>query len=142
MCETGTVSVLFALEIAGLIIMVLSYFCHKKMGYMLAERCGLNMQSFFLWGTIINVILMAYLPMLMATFISTVGIEWGDQISQPVLLSNLWTIFMMCAWIICPIFLFFILWGNRDKIGQKNPNEQVGRDASKVKWKKDWAKIS
>ena len=48
----------------------------------------------------------------------------------------------MCAWIICPIFLFFILWGNRDKIGQKNPNEQVGRDASKVKWKKDWAKIS
>ena len=117
----GTVSGLFLMEVIGLLIMMFSYFCHNKTGSMLASRIGINMKSFFLWGTMINIVMMAYLPMLMATFISCVGMQWGEEVDTPMLLSNLWTIFMMCSWIAGPVFLFIIFAYRREQIGMRSP---------------------
>ena len=142
----GTVSGLFLMEVAGLLIMMFSYFCHNKTGSMLASRIGVNMKSFFLWGTMINIVMMAYLPMLMATFISCVGMQWGEEVDTPMLLSNLWTIFMMCSWIAGPVFLFIIFAYRREQIGMRSPMlkqrpENEKRDVAKVSWKQSWAKI-
>jgi len=72
--ELGTVSVTFAMFTFGIIIMLMSYCCHSATGHMCCRRTGANLQGYLLWGSIINLILVFYLPVLTATFISTVGL--------------------------------------------------------------------
>ena len=69
----------------------------------------------------IDLILMAYMPVCVAMFISTVGMQW-EEMNSAVLLNNLWTIFMLHAWLLCPVFMFIVLYRNRKNIGIKtNP---------------------
>ena len=114
--EIGTVSVMFAMQIGGVCILFFSYFCHKKTGSMLAERFGMNMQQFVLWGTLINLIMIYYLPVLISTFISVVGMQWETNSSAAVG-NNIWTLFMLHCWVICPPMLFFVFYRNRNQIG-------------------------
>lgn len=114
--EIGTVSVMFAMQIGGVFILFFSYFCHRKTGSMLAERFQMNMQQFLLWGTLINLIIINYLPILISTFISVVGMQWEDSSSAAVG-NNIWTIFMLESWLLCPPLLFFVLYKNRQEIG-------------------------
>lgn len=41
--EVSTVSVMFAMQAAGILILLLCFFCAKKSGSMLAERVGVNL---------------------------------------------------------------------------------------------------
>lgn len=130
---------------------------------MLAERFADNMQSFSLWGSIINLILVSYLPVCISMFISVVGLQWED-INSAVRLNNIWTIFMLNAWLLCPVVLFCVIFKNRHNIGKlENVAEQqmdyskmadeadepkkekagvfAKRDPMKIKWLRDWAKI-
>ena len=108
--------------------MLLGAFCHTKIGTMLSERVQQNFESFTLWGSIIDLILIAYLPVCVAMFISTVGMQW-DVMNNSVLLNNTWTIFMLHAWLLCPIFMFIVLFRNRKNIAIKTkPVEKLGGD--------------
>ena len=64
-----------------------------------------------LWGSFINLILIAYLPVMVAVFISVVGIKW-EGADGPTMGSNIWSIFMMNAWLIAPLLLFIIFMRN------------------------------
>jgi hypothetical protein len=122
--EIGTTSVLMIIQVCCLLIMLISAFCFKKVGSMLAERFKDNMQSFTLWGSFINLILITYLPVCVAMFISTVGLQW-EETNTAVLLNNVWTIFMLHAWLLFPIFLFISFYKNRAHIGKKDPMAEV-----------------
>ena len=121
MSEIGTTSVMMATQIGCLLIMLISAYCHKKIGSMLAERFKDNMQGFTLWGSFIDLILLTYLPVCMAMFISTVGLQW-DETNSAVLLNNIWTIFLLHAWLLFPVFLFISFYKNRANIGKKDPS--------------------
>lgn len=161
LAEVGTVSVIFMINVGLLVLMLLAAFCHNKIGSMASERVKQNFESFALWGSILDVILMAYLPVCVAMFVSTVGMQWQET-NGSVVLSNMWTIFMLHAWILCPIFLFIVLFRNRKNIGIKTqpceePKEEqkegedadaepkedknLNRDPMKMKWLLDYAKI-
>ena len=96
-----------------------------------------------LWGTLINLILIAYLPTMISMFISTVGLQWEDtgDYSSAIMYNNLWTIFMLNTWLLCPLVLFIVFYRNRNQVGEQKKvpkSALLNRDASKVKWKKDW----
>jgi hypothetical protein len=138
--EIGTVSVMFAMQVGGALVMFISYFCHKKTGSMLAERFKLNMQQFVLWGTLINLIMINYLPVLISTFISVVGMQWDEDTSAATA-NNVWTIFMLQSWLIAPPLIFLVLYRNRQEIGSIKQGAELERDPMKIKWKRDWAKM-
>ena len=84
--------------------------------------------------------------MLTSTFISSVGMQWED-IDNSVVASNIWTLFMLSAWIVCPIMLVLIFVRNRQAVGKLNDQIElkdgstqslIKRDPMKVGWKKDW----
>ena len=93
-----------------------------------------------LWGTLINLILVAYLPTTMSMFISTIGLQWEDtgDYENAILANNVWTIFMLNVWILCPLILFIVFYKNRDKVGTLKKDAKPDCDASKIKWRKDW----
>lgn len=138
--ELSTVSVMFAMQVGGALIMFISFFCHKKTGSMLAERFQLNMQNFVLWGTLINLIMINYLPVLVSTFISVVGMQWEVETTAATL-NNIWTIFMLHSWLLCPPLMFIVLYRNRQQIGKLQEGAVVQRDPMKLKWKRDWTRI-
>jgi len=92
-----------------------------------------------LWGTLINIIMINYLPVLISTFISVVGMQWDVDTSEATA-NNLWTIFMLNCWLICPPLMYIVLYRNRQEIGQVKAGAEVKRDPAKLKWKKDWTK--
>lgn len=47
-----------------------------------------------LWGTLINIIMIYYLPVLVSTFISIVGMQWETNTTAATA-NNVWTIFML-----------------------------------------------
>ena len=138
--EIGTVSVMFAMQMGGAIIMFIAFLCHKKIGSMLAERFQINMQKFVLWGTLINIIMIFYLPVLISTFISTVGMQWETDTSAATA-NNVWTIFMLQSWLIGPPLIFLVLYRNRKNIGLLKNGAEPKRDPTKLQWKRDWVKI-
>ena len=115
--EIGTVSTMFAMQLGGTIIMFIGYYCHKSTGSMLAERFNLNMRNFVLWGTLLNLIMINYLPVLVSTFISVVGMQWETD-TNAALASNIWTLLMLHIWLICPPLMFVVLYRHRNEIGQ------------------------
>ena len=129
--EVGTISVLFQIQMGCLVIYMISTFCHNKIGSMLAERFADNMQSFSLWGSIINLILVAYLPICISMFISVVGLLW-DDINSDVRLNNIWTIFMLNAWLLTPAILFFVIFKNRGHIGKDENVFELQMDQAKI----------
>jgi len=58
-----------------------------------------------------------------------------------VLLNNVWTIFMLNAWLICPLILFIMFFRNRKEVGTTRHDAHVKRDQSKIQWKQDWLKM-
>ena len=138
--EIGTVSVMFAMQIAGALILYISLCCHKKTGSMLSERIARNLKQFILWGTLINIIMIYYLPVLISTFISLVGMQWETNTAAATA-NNVWTIFMLESWLLCPPLLFFVVYRNRNNIGQLRKGAQTARDPMKIQWKRDWAKM-
>lgn len=129
--EIGTISVLFQIQMGFLVIYLICTFCHRKIGSMLAERFADNMQSFSLWGSIINLILVSYLPVCISMFISVVGLQWED-INSAVRLNNIWTIFMLNAWLLCPAVLFCVIFKNRHNIGKLENVAEQQMDYSKM----------
>jgi len=103
--EVSTVSVMFAMQAAGIAILLFSYFCSKKSGSMLAERIGVNLQQLCLWGSLINLIMINYLPVTVSMFIAVVGLQWDEQAPQSVTYNNIWTLILLHAWLLCPVFL-------------------------------------
>ena len=96
------------------------------------------MRNFVLWGTLINLIMINYLPVIVSTFISIVGMQWEVDTSAATA-NNVWTILMLQSWMLCPPLMFIVLYRNRNEIGQLKKGAEVKRDPSKVKWKLDWA---
>ena len=112
--DLGTVSVMFAMQMSAVIIMLLGYCCSCTTGSMCCKRLGNNLQHFALWGSLINLIMVCYLPVVIATFISVVGLQWDSQEKQTaVRANNIWTLFMLFSWLLCPLLLFFMLYRNR-----------------------------
>ena len=72
--EISTVSFEFFIIVFGVISMFILFIWNKKGNSMLAGLWKDNFGDFVLWGTIINVILANYLPVLTPTFISCVGV--------------------------------------------------------------------
>ena len=112
------------------------------LGQLISKHAG----NFILWGTIINLISVNFLPVLTSTFISSVGMQWED-LDNSVVASNIWTLFMLSAWIVCPIMLVLIFVRNRQAVGKLNDQIElkdgstqslIKRDPMKVGWKKDW----
>jgi len=139
--DLGTVSTLFAMQLAVIVIMLIGFCCHCTTGSMCCKRFSSNLKHFALWGFLINLIVVAYLPVTTATFISIVGLQWDGADEQAVLLNNVWTIFILHAWLLCPLLLFIMLFKNRKVVGAKEPRALEKRDASKIQWKKDWVQI-
>jgi len=65
---------MFATEIAGIFLLLVSLFLSSKCGSALAERCGVNLQQVCLWGSLIDLIMINYLPVTTSMFISVVGL--------------------------------------------------------------------
>ena len=117
--DTGTVSVMFAMQISAAIIMLLGYCCHRVTGSMCCKRLGINLQHFTLWGSLINLIMVCYLPVVFATFISVVGMHWDSKENESaVRANNIWTLFMLFSWLLCPLLLYGILFKNRKEVGE------------------------
>ena len=139
----GTASVLFTIWACGIIIMLICYCCSCATGSMCCRRCGNNLQSVTLWGSLINLVLVFYLPVMVATFISTIGLRWKDAGDSELAVAenNFWTVFMLNFWLICPILVFIMLWRSRKDVGSAQKDARPKRDESKVQWKRDWLKI-
>lgn len=137
--EVSTVSTMFGMQLGGVLIMFISHFGHKQMGSMLAERFKLNMQNFVLWGTLINLIMIYYLPVLISTFISVVGMRWETD-TTAALANNIWTLMLLQSWLLCPPLMFLVLYRNKNDVGRFKLGAVPTRDPMKVKWKLDWAK--
>ena len=54
-----------------------------------------------------------YLPVLISTFISLVGMQWEIR-TYAATANNIWTIFMLQSWLLMPPLLFFVIYRNRD----------------------------
>ena len=72
--EISTSSFEFFIIVFGIISMFILFIWNKKGNSMLAGLWKDNFGDFVLWGTVINVILANYLPVLVATLISCVGV--------------------------------------------------------------------
>ena len=110
--EVGTVSILFMIQTVGFLIFAINVCIHRNRPHnFTAERFKKNFGGMVLWGSFINLILIAWLPVLVSVFISVVGIQWegatGAQIG-----SNIWALFMLNAWLIAPFLLFIIFMRN------------------------------
>ena len=83
-----------------------------------------------------------YLPVLISTFISLVGMQWETNTSAATA-NNIWTIFMLQSWLLMPPLLLFVIYRNRHDIGKLREgadNKKVkSRDPSKIQWKQDWS---
>jgi hypothetical protein len=138
--KIAKVSVMFAMQAGGILILLFSYFGHRRTGSMLADRVGLNLQKLCLWGTLINLIMLNYLPVTVALFINVVGFEWNQRADSFVIFKNTWTLFMISAWIACPLFLMIQLYRKRTKIGSLKDGANVFKDFHKVKYSDEWLK--
>jgi len=58
-----------------------------------------------LWGSLIDLIMINYLPVTTSMFISVVGLQWSDDIPTSIILCNIWTLITLHAWLICPVVL-------------------------------------
>ena len=143
--KTGTTFIIFLILTIGLLIFFINVCIHKRRPYnFTAERYKWNFAGMVLWGSMINLIIVAYLPVLIAVFISMVGIHWADS-DKPEIGHDIWAIFMLNAWVIAPFLLFIIFMRNPGRIGELHPIVQddkdlLNRDPSKVYWKRQWGK--
>lgn len=71
--EVQTISIELCIAFCGMLLALCFYASTKLRGSALAALWQKNICEFILWGTIINLILVNYLPVLVATFISFVG---------------------------------------------------------------------
>ena len=143
--KTGTTSINFMILTIGILIFAINVCIHKRRPYnFTAERVKWNFANFILWGALINLVVVAYLPVMIAVFISIVGLHWEDS-DGPELGHDIWAIFMMNAWLIAPFLLFIVFMRNPNRIGELHPiveddKELLQRDPSKVYWKRQWGK--
>ena len=115
--EVGTVSILFMILTVAFLVFAISYCIHRKKQHSFtAERMKWNFGFMVLWGSFLNLILIAYLPVMVAVFISVVGIHWEDS-DGPEIGHDIWAIVMLNAWLIAPFLLFIIFMRNPQRIG-------------------------
>lgn len=78
----------------------------------MAERCFKNVGGFVFWGALINLVLIYYLPGLVATFITLVGMAWyqGGMAST---MTYVWALLMLNVWVMCPLIMLAMLYRNR-----------------------------
>lgn len=143
--KLGTTSIIFMILTIGILIFAINVCIHKRRPYnFTAERVKWNFAGFILWGALINLIIVAYLPVMIAVFISIVGVHWSDS-DNPEIGHDIWAIFMLNAWLIAPVLLFIVFMRNQNRIGALHPivqddKELLHRDPSKVYWKRQWGK--
>ncbi len=107
---------------------------------MLSNRTAENVQKFCLWGSMINLVMLNYLPVLTALFIGVVGMEWNDGATTSHIFKNMWLLFMVSVWIVLPVILMVQLYRNRDKIGKKDDmlEKYKQRDYHKIRYHNEW----
>ena len=113
LAEIGTVSIMFTIQAVLIVVMFGSELCASRYGFMAADRVKGLIQGFTLWGSLIDVILLNYLPVMMTCFISLVGLQW-QVINNAVILNNVWTLFILISWLLAPVFIFYHLFKNRN----------------------------
>ena len=106
--ETETVSVILTMTLIGFIIMLSSLCCYCKCGSMLAGRWVANVGGFIFWGAIINLVLVYYLPVLTAAFISNVGMYW-EAGGKAATYTNVWTMLLLNIWVVFPLGILGML---------------------------------
>ena len=143
--KTGTTAIILLILTIGIVVFFINVCIHSKRPYnFTAERYKWNFAGMVLWGSMINLIMAAYLPVMIAVFISMVGIHWSDS-DGPEFGHDIWAIFMMNVWLIAPVLLFIVFMRNPNRIGELHPMVQddkdlLQRDPSKVYWKRQWGK--
>ena len=74
-------------------------------------------------------------------FIAVVGLQWDEQAPQSVTSNNIWTLILLHAWLLCPIFLFVQLYRKRGEIGEKRQGAESDRDITRMKERHDMLKF-
>ena len=75
---------------------------------MLAGRWVANVGGFIFWGAIINLVLVYYLPVLTAAFISNVGMYW-EAGGKAATYTNVWTMLLLNIWVVFPLGILGML---------------------------------
>ena len=110
--EVESVSVEMMVAVSALIFMILLFYCKSFRRSYLAGIWQEKIGEFVLWGTFIDIITINYLPVITATFISVIGLQWND-LNSNMLYTNLWTIFMLSCWVSFPIIMLFAIMRER-----------------------------
>ena len=106
--EVGTVTVELMLFAASLIFSLLLCFCNVSLRSFFAWMWQKMVIELVLWGTIINIMTVNYLPLVTSTFICVIGMQWED-IDLSVLFINLLILFLLCIWLSFPVVIYFVI---------------------------------
>ena len=71
-----------------------------------------------LFGYVLNLLLVTYLPLLIILFIGVAGLKWdGENLSKQILFNNVMTITLLLIHLLIPTVIMVNLYLNKDKIG-------------------------
>ena len=88
-----------------------------------------------LWGNMIDLVLVTYMPVTTALFIGLVGLQWEDETN--LLGQNFWNVFMLYTWLLCPLLFMVLLCKNREHIGAPREKAQEHKDRMQVEIKEE-----
>ena len=106
--EVSTVTVELMLFAASLVFSLLLCFCNVSLRSFFAWMWQKMVIELVLWGTIINIMTVNYLPLLTSTFICVIGMQWED-IDLSELFINLLILFLLCLWLSFPVVIYFAI---------------------------------
>ena len=106
--EVGTVTVELMLFAASLIFSLLLCVCNVSFRSFFAWMWQKMVIELVLWGTVINIMTVNYLPLLTSTFMCVIGMQWED-IDLSELFINLLILFLLCLWLSFPVVIYFAI---------------------------------
>ena len=109
------------LQISALVLIVAA-FNGRKIGILSTIYSILT--DLVIYGYVLNLLLVTYLPILIILLVGVVGIDWiGEGVNGQVMFNNVMTLFLTIIHMSIPTLIMINLYHNKDKIGvQKKLN--------------------
>ena len=105
----------------GLILLTLiGIIVHTTSHKIVADKLQMCLGNLVLWGGLINLVLLSYLPLCISMFVSLIGLRWEDLSSKD-FFNNMCVVVMLYSWVFMPAILFIRLYHSRNEIGELEP---------------------
>ena len=107
---------LIAIQLVAVAFLILTFIFRKHSIFQGLYR---RTNEWILFGVIVDIILAAYLPILISLFLGVVGLDWNyDKLNGTIVFNNLMTIGLTVFYVAFPGILFIFLYANRVSIGR------------------------